>query len=201
MPRKKQFDESFVLHQIMDHFWRKGYHATTMDELSELTSLTKTSLYNAFGGKKALFIKTVDCYCNEAIRSGMSGMRPGRSVSENLREMLLNFIFDENQQQLNNGCLLVNSVLELAASDAELHGYISKKLIEFNQTIIAYLQIEQASGRLGQVLTAKQLGDYFITVLQGLRVQVRIESNSQNLIEVIDTSLLLIQQQEKHDGT
>ncbi len=196
MPRKKQFDEVAVLYQIMNHFWHKGYHATKMDELSELTSLTKTSLYNAFGDKKALFRKATDCYCDDALRNGLSKMELGLPASKNLRALLINYIFDEDKQQLSQGCLLVNSALEFAEHDKELHAYVSKKLIDINLTIIAYFQMEQASGRISKILTAKQLGDYVITIIQGLRVQVRIETNPENLVDIIDTSLLLIQQQE-----
>jgi TetR/AcrR family transcriptional repressor of nem operon len=62
MAKKRQFDENQVMNQISQYFWDHGYSATKMDELSALTGLTKTSLYNAFGNKEALFSKYVDFY-------------------------------------------------------------------------------------------------------------------------------------------
>jgi TetR/AcrR family transcriptional repressor of nem operon len=46
-------------------FWDHGYFATKMDELSALTGLTKSSLYNAYGNKEALFTQAVDFYIEQ----------------------------------------------------------------------------------------------------------------------------------------
>ena len=55
MPRAVEFDNAKVLESAMDLFWKKGYHATSMQDLTEATGLNRSSLYNTFGCKMQLY--------------------------------------------------------------------------------------------------------------------------------------------------
>ena len=60
--RKRQFDEDTVLERATEVFWRRGFAATSVDDLVHATGLGRGSLYGAFGNKEALFIRVVDHY-------------------------------------------------------------------------------------------------------------------------------------------
>jgi len=51
LPRPKSFNEKQVLEKIGHLFWREGYSSVSMDQVSSHASLTKTSIYNAYGDK------------------------------------------------------------------------------------------------------------------------------------------------------
>src|SRR5687768_12471033 len=57
---KRQFDEETVLERATEVFWRRGFAATSVDDLVHATGLGRGSLYGAFGNKEALFIRVVD---------------------------------------------------------------------------------------------------------------------------------------------
>ena len=65
MPGTRQFDESQVLDAMMRVFWRKGYEATTIDDLVQATGLKRGSLYHAFGDKAGMFCQTLGLYRQE----------------------------------------------------------------------------------------------------------------------------------------
>ena len=46
----------------MEMFWRKGYEATSLDDLCGVTGLSRSSLYAAFGSKRDLLLLSVDRY-------------------------------------------------------------------------------------------------------------------------------------------
>ena len=58
--RPREFDEDAVLTAAMDAFWRQGYEATSLSDLCACTGLHKGSLYQAFGGKHELFMKSLE---------------------------------------------------------------------------------------------------------------------------------------------
>lgn len=58
----RQFDEEVVLDRALELFWKKGYAETTMQELAAATGVQRGSLYNAYQGKDALFLKVFDVY-------------------------------------------------------------------------------------------------------------------------------------------
>lgn len=60
----RQFDEEAVLDKALALFWKKGYAETTMQELAAATGVQRGSLYHAYQGKDALFLKVFDLYTN-----------------------------------------------------------------------------------------------------------------------------------------
>src|SRR6478609_7916838 len=62
MGRNRGFDEARVLRAAADTFVRGGYEATSIDDLVTALGVHRGSLYNAFGSKRGLFLKTLDRY-------------------------------------------------------------------------------------------------------------------------------------------
>src|SRR5260370_28545545 len=58
----RQFDRDAVIDRAMILFWRKGYGATSIQDLEKATRLRRGSLYNAFGDKQGLFIAALKRY-------------------------------------------------------------------------------------------------------------------------------------------
>src|SRR5687768_187990 len=63
--RPRAFDADRALDRALEVFWRKGYEATSLTDLTEAMDINKPSLYAAFGNKEALFRKAVDLYESE----------------------------------------------------------------------------------------------------------------------------------------
>ncbi|XVV04556.1 TetR/AcrR family transcriptional regulator [Actinosynnema sp. CA-248983] len=60
--RRRGFDREEVLDLVTRAFWRSGYDATSVADLTKLTGVNPPSLYAAFGDKKALFNEVVERY-------------------------------------------------------------------------------------------------------------------------------------------
>ena len=62
MGRYKTFDENAILHKAVELFWRKGYNATSIQDLVDHLGLNRSSIYETFGGKRALFEQAFEQY-------------------------------------------------------------------------------------------------------------------------------------------
>ncbi|KPF72876.1 TetR family transcriptional regulator [Bosea sp. AAP35] len=60
--RPLSFDREAALNAAMLLFWRHGYEATSLSELTAAMRVTPPSLYAAFGDKKQLFLEAVRRY-------------------------------------------------------------------------------------------------------------------------------------------
>ncbi|MEV0284816.1 helix-turn-helix domain-containing protein [Kribbella sp. NPDC050820] len=58
----KHFDEEAVLTSVELLFWRQGVTATGIQDVVAATGLSRSSLYNAFGGKDGLYAAAVRRY-------------------------------------------------------------------------------------------------------------------------------------------
>src|ERR1700722_16943441 len=56
------FDRGRAVNSAMHLFWRRGYEATSVSDLTGSMGITPPSLYAAFGDKKRLFFEAIDRY-------------------------------------------------------------------------------------------------------------------------------------------
>src|SRR6202044_797387 len=60
--RPREFDREAALHAAMLVFWRKGFAATSMNDLCDAMDIRSPSLYAAFGSKEALYLEAMEHY-------------------------------------------------------------------------------------------------------------------------------------------
>ena len=60
--RPREFDRDTALKAAMLVFWRKGFAATSMNDLCAAMQIRAPSLYAAFGSKEGLFLEAVEHY-------------------------------------------------------------------------------------------------------------------------------------------
>ena len=60
--RPREFDRDAALEAAMLVFWRKGFAATSMNDLCDAMGVRSPSLYAAFGSKEALYLEAIDHY-------------------------------------------------------------------------------------------------------------------------------------------
>lgn len=121
--RPRSFDSSQTLERVMDSFWRHGYDGTTFEHLVGDTQLSRSSLYNAFGGKDALFSKAIDLYIERQQAGFLSSLNDPVSGGQFLLEVLSTF--GRPHDRRSRGCLLQNTIL-LNASTASKPREVSK---------------------------------------------------------------------------
>ena len=55
MSREIVFNEVEVVSKVVGLFWQKGYNGTSVQDLTTVTGLNRSSIYNSFGSKKELY--------------------------------------------------------------------------------------------------------------------------------------------------
>ena len=68
MSGKPQFDEAAVIAAAMGVFWRHGYAAASISDLTEATGLSRSSLYQRFRDKDGLFQEALAAYTERVVR-------------------------------------------------------------------------------------------------------------------------------------
>lgn len=192
MAKKKQFDEANVLSQISQYFWDHGYFATKMDELSALTGLTKSSLYNAFGNKESLFAKSVDFYIEQQLAPFKNSIAGTLSLSDAVSGIVEMKFLNDNNPLVTQGCLVTNSILELKSNESDLHDHVVQGYEEVYRAMECFFAGFVQHKKVRQGIDAQQLTDLYITFQQGLNVQSRNQQAKESIGRAIEMFLMLI---------
>ncbi|MGQ0671589.1 MAG: TetR/AcrR family transcriptional regulator [Hyphomicrobium sp.] len=115
--RPREFDVEVALAAALEVFWRHGYEATSLDDLTSAMQISRSSFYSCFGSKQNALLKAIAHYSDKnfaALKAIAEGEpNPGKAV----RAMIAGIADAKGGQ---NGCFLVNCITELAPHDSKV---------------------------------------------------------------------------------
>ena len=126
MASVRQFDEEDVLDRIVEAFWRRGFHATSVDDLAGATGVEPGSLAAAFGDRDRMFLQAFERY---ALRVEEYILEPlGRSdLWAGLEEMARRRAETLADPATPPGCLIASSIAEVGGRDDAIAQAVRKR--------------------------------------------------------------------------
>jgi TetR/AcrR family transcriptional regulator, transcriptional repressor for nem operon len=192
MARPREFDEATALNAAIDCFWHRGYEATSVRDLAAAMGLSGPSLYNAFGDKRALFVRSLehylDCSPRARIKRLEASLPPEIAVRRFIEEIIDRSLSDPERR----GCFLINSALEVAPHDEELRALIAGRLGEIEAFFRRSIERAQSNGTVPANRSAKDLARLLLGVLLGIRVLARSKPDRALLEGVARPALALL---------
>lgn len=124
MGRPREFDTDAALEKAMRLFWAKGYEGTSVADLTEELSISRPSLYAAFGDKQSLFRAALERYATGP--AGYVAAALGRPTAREVAEQLLRGAADLQTSARNpGGCLTVNGAIACGEEAAPVRQALS----------------------------------------------------------------------------
>ncbi|MEQ8391006.1 MAG: TetR/AcrR family transcriptional regulator [Thalassospira sp.] len=109
MARPQKFDRTEAVKAAMETIWKDGYEHSSVKHLSEVLGMTRSSFYNAFGSREALFRETMEPYSAQApaarlVAEGEAPILP--LIAEVVRDTCCRICADPD----GRGCMIQNTV-------------------------------------------------------------------------------------------
>ncbi|WP_334187359.1 TetR/AcrR family transcriptional regulator [Noviherbaspirillum sp.] len=173
--RPRNFDSDEVLDAALTVFWRNGFDAASLAELTGATGLTKPSLYAAFGDKEALYLKALERYKANWLGRHLALME-SEPQGKRAIELLLQSIADMLcHPALPGGCFVVNGIADLGGErttegiEAALH----LALQACERALEERLAQAKRDGHLPGKADVAGLAGFFYTVIAGMAVKAK----------------------------
>jgi AcrR family transcriptional regulator len=190
MGRPRSFDEQHLLDVAEDLFWARGYERTSIELIAERSGVANGSLYGAYGSKLALFLKVFERYCElrvELVQDVVAGHTG--SFEEAVINYLDAIVRDCTSEDERRGCLMLNSIGELAARFPDVV-VIASRTIERMENVVAARVAQSVS--TGEIDVPEDrinpLGAHVVMVSQGLIQLSRVGVPAARLRELAATS-------------
>lgn len=170
MARTREFDERQALIAAMLVFWEKGYEGTSIQDLEHAMGLNRTSIYNAFGNKRAVFERVLACYNESVMGALFAAMDRAPGIRAGVRALLegaLDVHFDADNP---GGCLVVLSVLESGQHDAAAQETLAASILELRQALQQRLAAAKKRGELRADLDTTATATTIVSTLAGMMV-------------------------------
>jgi TetR/AcrR family transcriptional repressor of nem operon len=175
-------------------FWRQGYTATSVEDLTGTLHLSRSSLYDTFGDKRALFLEALQYYSERVITGIEQTLKTSPSVITGMQAIFEDMMAGIDQERASLGCFMVNSIAELVPYDQE----VTKLATEYADSVQRLLKSALAEATAQKIVTDKQtseqLAAYVYNTLQGMRVLIKAGATREQMKAICDITLKSLQQ-------
>ncbi|WP_051234548.1 TetR/AcrR family transcriptional regulator [Marinimicrobium agarilyticum] len=171
--RPLQFDPEKALQQAILLFWAQGYEGTSTSQLMTAMGLSKSSLYQTFGSKEALFKLSLDRYGEmtaDYMRQTLAQAESPKQFLLDLLEATANYSSDGSP----SGCFLVNSACELGADSTWAGPMLLKRRDQALAILQQACQAMADNGELPEGREPDAVANQLYALICGLKVMERM---------------------------
>lgn len=184
--RPLQYDSDEVLATAMVLFWRNGYEATSLAELVSAMGLSRSSFYQAFGGKEQLFLRCLDRYQADTVAELSARLETAASGRDFIRDTLCWAIDEVIQGEYPKGCLIMNTATEFAQRNTEVADRVAVGLDQYRSIFLTAVLRAQSEGDIPSDRNPATLAGYLVSAMSGLRTMVKAGSDLDSLRSMVD---------------
>jgi TetR/AcrR family transcriptional repressor of nem operon len=186
----RQFDEDDALEKALELFWRRGFMATSMQELAAATGVQRGSLYNAYQDKESFFLRVFDLYRERFVAQIRESMEKPK-LRNSLRGFFDFVIGSMTTGAPTRGCLSTKTALAGEMIEEPIREALAGLLDELEVILSERLSRPEKGVRVN--LPPAQAARLIITLTRGIVVMERVYGDEKRLRLTADalTTLLL----------
>ncbi len=187
--RPWSFDRDAALEKAMIVFWRQGYEATSVSDLTAALGIAPPSLYGAFGDKKRLFLAAVQHYLDQSGGGGVSIIRSAPTARQAVLDLLQGAAHGYTRPGLPPGCLLVSGAMNLPADADDVRETMVTLRSAVEKELRRKLQAAIRSGELPSDTNAAALAAFFMSVSHGMSLGAQDGATRAMLLAVAEQAM------------
>jgi AcrR family transcriptional regulator len=184
------FDRDAALHQAMLLFWRHGYEATSVSDLTKAMGITPPSLYAAFGDKKQLFLEALQLYTSGSVTS-QSIIDEAQTAREAAVGLLRASAIGFTGETTPAGCLLASSAISCSSGAEDVRKAVSAIRLKIEKRLRNKINQDRGISKPRQNTDSDVLAGYIMAVIQGMSTLARDGATRQKLLSVASLAILV----------
>ena len=147
----------------MELFWRAGYAATDLDQLVRHTRASRYGLYSTFGGKRDLYLASLERYSQAVMDPMLDPLENPRASAREIRAFFERVIGLIRRTGGHRGCFVCNVAFERGGVDAAAARRVRRHFARVRRLLVRALANARRDGslagppRVGVTATADHL--------------------------------------------
>ncbi len=168
--RPLSFDREQTLDRVVEVFRERGFEGASLQDLLAATGLSKSSLYQQYGNKQALFEQCLDSYAHRVEAEMRAALNRAPDTRAFVALVLGQII---NEPRPPKGCLVFNTAIEFGQLDERVAGKVRQVFASFRSIFVEAIERDRAAGRLPAGAPAPDLANFLMASMSGLRTLVK----------------------------
>ena len=191
MGRPRKFDRGEILEKAMNVFWRRGYTATSIQDLLDEMGINRFTLYAEFGDKQSLFATVLDHYRESCVSEFFGPVEKDDASLLEIRTHL-ETIAGFTSGGAGNGCLMTNTALELRDEETPFGDAVRSHIDRLRCGFRRALENAARSGELGTSESIDVKAEVLVSAALGIFVLARAGTGLTSPSEYVERLLVSI---------
>ncbi|MFI1365539.1 TetR/AcrR family transcriptional regulator [Streptomyces griseochromogenes] len=169
--RPRSFDRATALEKALMAFWKHGYEATSVSDLTRIMGIGAPSLYAAFGDKRTLFEEVVRVYADTHGAFGDRALAEEPTARAAVERTLREAAAEYTDPAHPYGCLVVHAATN--CTSPEIEQLLRERRNAGIGALESRIRADVAEGRLPAGTDAAALARHAGAMIQGMSQQAR----------------------------
>jgi TetR/AcrR family transcriptional repressor of nem operon len=193
MARPREFDRTQAVQAAMGVFWEHGFEGASLARLIEAMGISKSSFYDTFECKRALYLEAIRHYTETMGTSRASAvMKAHDNPLDGIRAVFHTVVDDVVSGNPVRGCFINNCCAETAPGDAECEMLLTKGLANVEHGFEIALRNAATLGKLKTHRDPKALAQFLAATLHGIIVVGKAKRDAAQLRNTADIALSML---------
>ena len=171
--RPRAYEPEIALGKALDLFRKRGFAATSLDDLSAATGMNRPSLYGAFGDKRELYIKSYQRYRDDARAATIDIFREELPIRVRLARIYAVALDIYVGGDSPRGCFTVVTAASDAVADPEIRALALDGFVELDKAFATCFRRAKEKGELSATIDIAVLGQLASATLHTIALRAR----------------------------
>ncbi|MFB0845917.1 TetR/AcrR family transcriptional regulator [Paenibacillus oleatilyticus] len=195
--RKGEKTRQHIIEKSAGLFNRKGYAGSSIQDIIQVTGLTKGGVYRTFSGKDEIALEAFDYASRILIEKFLKATEKAETAIDKVMAVCTVYEDPVNHPPIEGGCPLLNAAVE--ADDGYLP--LREKAVAAHGKFIAFIQSilneGVSTGELSSALNTEAFASFVVSSLEGGVMASRLTRNNEHIGFVIQQIKLVISTYQK----
>ena len=190
--RPRAFDMDAALDAALRVFSERGYHATSISDLTEAMGLASGSIYKAFKDKRGVFLAAFTRYRQLGRRRLEAMIASATTGREKVFQMVMYYTELSHGEAGRKGCLVVGGANDFALLDEQTAAHVATAFAADEKLMADLIRTGQADGTIPPTVDADAAALAFLCFTKGLRVIGKTGRSQQEMIAATEAAMKLV---------
>ncbi|MBA8878800.1 TetR/AcrR family transcriptional regulator [Phyllobacterium myrsinacearum] len=190
--RPREFDMNEALDKALRVFSERGYHGTSIGNLTDAMQLASGSVYKAFKDKRGVFLAAFDRY--RAVRSSKlrAAVDTDKRGYDRIRDALAFYADASHGATGKQGCLVVSCASELAVFDPEVAKKVATAMETNEAVLLELIEQGQKDGSIPAHIDVGPTARLMLCLVQGMRVVGKTGRTREEMMAAITVAMKIL---------
>ncbi|MCP4458379.1 MAG: TetR/AcrR family transcriptional regulator [Cytophagales bacterium] len=192
--RNSKITRQLIIRKSLPIFNTKGYHATSLTDITNATGITKGAIYGNFKNKDEVAFAAYE-FAGETVLAHLTKQVRAQATAPLKLKAIVNYFSDYvNNPPIKGGCPIINTAVEADDNYPMLRSKVIRTITRIKESIAKMIYRGIKECQIIGIVDVEEFTAFFFSTIQGAVLVSRVEGDNRSYIHTQQILLRMIEE-------